>query len=70
VATPFENVIVVEAPSTWAKPVLSVTVGAVTGELDEPAPANVSAWSPVYEVAVLPNGSRAVCGLAALLEAR
>src|SRR4051812_40405952 len=60
VETPFTKVIVVGAPNDCALPFLSVTVGAVTGELDDPAPPKINAWSPVYDVATLPYGSRAV----------
>jgi len=46
-ATPFENVMVVEVPRLRAVPLLSETVGAVIGPVDEPAPPKVSALSPV-----------------------
>src|SRR3954468_4221287 len=58
--TPFAKAIVVPVPNDCALPFLSVTVGAVAGELDEPAPPKVNTWSPVYEVATFPYGSRAV----------
>ena len=47
VATPLVNVIVVTLPKVMAAPVLSFTVGAVTGFVDEAAPLKVSDLSPV-----------------------
>ena len=47
VATPLVNVIVVGVPKAMGDPVLSFTVGAVTGFVDELAPLKVRILSPV-----------------------
>lgn len=47
VATPLVNVIVVAVPKFFAVPVLSVTVGFVTGFVEGLAPEKVSDLSPV-----------------------
>ena len=60
VATPLPNVIAVVDPKAIATPLLFVTVGAVTGLVDEFAPENVRFLEPVYDVAVLPYPSWAV----------
>jgi hypothetical protein len=58
--TPLAKVTVVAVPKLRAVPVLSVTVGAVTGLAEGLAPENVSTSSPLYDVAVLPSTSFAV----------
>ena len=48
VAVPALNVIDVAPPNAMALPVLFVTVGAVTGDVEELAPENVRDFAPVY----------------------
>ena len=59
VATPLVNVNGVDVPKATAPPV-PVTVGTVTGLVDEVAPLNVRFFVPVYPRSVFPAASLAV----------
>jgi hypothetical protein len=60
VAMPAVKVIDVAVPNAMAAPALLVTVGAVTGDVEEFAPENVSDFTPAYVGSTLPTASRAV----------
>jgi len=60
VATPLLKVIAVGKPNATAVPLLSLTVGAVTGLAELPAPEKIRLLDPMYVVSVLPLPSRAV----------
>jgi predicted naringenin-chalcone synthase len=66
VATPLVNVIAVGVPNAVATPELFVTVGDVTGSVEEFAPEKVSVLLPVYEVAGDPRLSARIVKLLAL----
>jgi hypothetical protein len=70
VATPLVNVIAVGVPNAVATPELFVTVGDVTGFVDEFAPENVRDFPPVYPTTTLFEASLAVivrfCGVPAV----
>ena len=72
VAIPAVNVINVAVPNVMAAPLLLVTVGAVTGDVEELAPENVSVFGPVYAGSTFPTASRAVivrpCAVPAVCE--